>query len=69
MNQSKMIVRKGGNCAAGVPSVAIFRGTWDVPAGMDSYEPQQVLAMQSFIEGVLAEEAGEWGQTLITGTL
>lgn len=69
MNQSKIIVRKGGNAASGVPVIAIFRGTWDIPAGMDSYEPAQVLAMQSFIEGLFSEEAGEWGQTLITGTL
>jgi hypothetical protein len=67
-NQSKLIVRKGGNAASGVPVIAVFRGTWDIPAGMDSYEPQQVLAMQSFIEGLLVEEAGQIGQSLITGT-
>lgn len=68
-NQTKLIIRKGGNAASGVPVVAITRVTWDIPAGMDSYEPQQVLAMQSFFEGLFVEEAGEIGSTLLTGAV
>lgn len=68
-NQYKVVVRKGGYCASGVPAVAVYRGLWDIPAGMDSYEPQQVLAMQSFIEGFFTEESGGWGATLVSNVL
>jgi hypothetical protein len=36
---------------------------------MDNYESAQVLAMQSFLEGLFVEEAGGVGQTLISGLL
>lgn len=69
MNQYKVIFRKGGYSASGVPVIAIKRITWEIPAGMDSYEPQQILAMESFSEGFFTEEAGGMGQTLISGLL
>jgi len=68
-NQYKLIIRKGGNSASGVPVIATCRITWDIPAGMDNYESAQVLAMQSFLEGLFVEEAGGVGQTLISGLL
>jgi hypothetical protein len=68
-NQYKMIVRKGGYVASGVPAVAVFRGTWDIPAGMDAYSPAEIRAMASFIIGVLDEESADLGDTLVTGVV
>lgn len=68
-NQYKLIIRKGGNSASGVPVIAVCRITWDIPAGMDSYEPQQILAMQSLLEGLFVEEASGIGATLNSGLI
>jgi hypothetical protein len=68
-NQYKLIVRKGGNAAAGVPVTAIARLTIDIPAGMDSYNPDEVRALASFLVGVLSEESADFGDTLVTGVL
>lgn len=71
MNVYKMVVRKGGLAAVNTPAIALFRGTWEIPAGMDSYAPQEILAMQSFIEGLFTEEGGASGigQVLITNVV
>jgi hypothetical protein len=68
-NQYKIIVRKGGLCAAGVPAVLIGRLTIDVPAGMDSYSPAEVRAFASFLVGILSEESADFGDTLVTGVV
>lgn len=68
-NQYKLIVRKGGYAAADVPVVAIARLTIDIPAGMDSYNPDNVRSMISFLVGVLSEESADLGDTVVTGVL
>lgn len=68
-NQYKLIVRKGGYAAAGVPVTLIGRLTIDVPAGMDSYNPDEVRAFASFLVGLLSEESADFGDTLVTGVL
>lgn len=68
-NQYKLIIRKGGYAAAGVPVQAIARLTIDVPAGMDSYNPDEVRAFASFLVGILSEESADLGDTLVTGVL
>lgn len=68
-NQYKLVVRKGGLAAAGVPVTAIARLTIDVPAGMDSYNPDEVRALASFLVGLLTEESADFGDTLVTGVL
>lgn len=68
-NQTKLIVRKGGLAAADTPVTAICRLTIDVPAGMDSYNPDEVRAMLSFLIGLLNEESGDLGDTVIQGVL
>lgn len=68
-NQYKLIIRKGGNCAADTPATAICRLTIDVPAGMDSYNPDEVRAMLSFLVGLLNEESSDIGDSVITGVL
>lgn len=68
-NQYKLIIRKGGYAAADVPVTAIARLTIDVPAGMDSYNPDEVRALVSFLVGILTEESADLADTLITGVL
>jgi hypothetical protein len=68
-NQYKLIIRKGGYAAAGVPVTAIVRLTVDIPAGMDSYNPDEVRSLTSFLVGILSEESADLGDTLITGVL
>jgi hypothetical protein len=66
-NQYKLVIRKGGEAAAGVPCQAVVRVTIDVPAGMDSYAPDDVKSMVSFLVGLLNEECNDLADTLITG--
>lgn len=68
-NQYKLIIRKGGFAAAGVPVTAIARLTIDIPAGMDSYNAAEVRGLASFIVGLLSEESADFGDTLVTGVL
>lgn len=68
-NQYKFIIRKGVDCASGVPAVAICRMTFDIPAGSDSYSPAEIRAMCSLLVGVLTGESADLGDTLITGNV
>jgi hypothetical protein len=68
-NQWRWIVRKGGLCAAGVPGVIVGRLTIDVPAGMDSYNPDEVRAFVSYLVGQLWEESADLGDSLVSGVL
>ncbi len=68
-NQYKLVVRKGVEVASGVPAVIIGRLTIDVPAGADSYKPDEVRAFTSFLVGLLSEESADLGDTLVTGVL
>lgn len=68
-NQYKLIIRKGGFAASGVPVVAVARITFDIPAGMDSYNPDEVRALAAYAVGVLNEESADLGDTLVTGVL
>lgn len=68
-NQYKLIIRKGGFASADVPCTAIARLTIDVPAGMDSYNADEVRALGSFLVGILNEECADLVDTLLTGVL
>jgi hypothetical protein len=68
-NQWKLIVRKGGLVAAGLPSSLVIRTTIDVPAGMESYSPDQIKAAISWYVGLLNEESNDLADSLITGVL
>jgi len=68
-NQYKLIIRKGGYAASGVPVTAIVRITVDIPAGMETYNADEVRAMASFLVGLLNEESADLGDTLITAVL
>lgn len=68
-NQYKLIIRKGGLVDADTIATIVARLTIDIPAGMESYAPDEVRAMASFLVGVLSEESADLGDTLITGVL
>ncbi len=68
-NQYRLVVRKGGEAAAGVPVTAIVRLTLDVPAGMETYDPNNVRALVSFLVGLLTEESADLAETLLTGVV
>lgn len=68
-NQYKLVIRKGGFASADVPCTAIVRLTIDVPAGMDSYNPDEIRSLVSFLTGLLTEESSDLADTLLTGVL
>jgi hypothetical protein len=68
-NQYKLVIRKGGEAAAGVPVTAIVRITLDIPAGMETYDADNVRALVSYLVGLLTEESSDLADTLITGVL
>lgn len=68
-NQYRLVIRKGGEAAAGVPVTAIARLSIDIPAGMDSYNPDNVKALISFLVGLLTEESADLGDTVLTGVV
>lgn len=68
-NQYKFIVRKGGEVASGVPANIVGRLTIDIPAGMESYQPDQIKAFVSYLIGILTEESNDLAETLTTGVL
>lgn len=69
MNQYKLIIRKGGYAASGVPATAVARLTLDVPAGMETYNGDEIRALVSFLVGLLNEESADITDTLITGVI
>jgi hypothetical protein len=68
-NQYKLVVRKGGLSSAGVPVQAVCRITFDIPAGMDAYNPDEVRALASYVVGLLSEESADLGDTLVTAVV
>jgi hypothetical protein len=68
-NQYKHVVRKGGEVASGVPATAICRIFWDIPAGMETYDPDNVKALVSYVVGTLNEESSDLADTLLTGVV
>jgi len=68
-NQYKLVIRKGGYSESGVPATMVIRVTIDVPAGMETYNPDEVKSGVSFLVGLLNEESNDLADTLITGVL
>lgn len=64
------IARKGCNYAANqAPVIAYHRGSWEVPAGCDSYDPANVRALASMVVGAYNQLSAGWGDTLVSGIL
>lgn len=70
MNTYKLITRKGAQPAASqVPMTARVTTTIEVPAGTDTYEPEELRAMLSSHFGVGWAQASGIADTIITGVL
>ncbi len=69
-NTYKLITRKGASPAANqIPLVARVTTIIEIPAGTDTYEPEDIKAMLSAHIGVLSQQASGVGDTALTGLL
>lgn len=67
-NIYKLVTRKGGLPAASqVPSNIIITTTFSVPAGIDTYEPEEIRAALSCHIGYLSQQSSGIGDTLVSG--
>lgn len=70
MNTYKLITRKGASPAANqIPIVARVTTIIEVPAGTDTYEPEELRAMLSNHFGVGWAQASGIADTVITGVI
>lgn len=70
MNNYKLVTRKGMLPAANqVPIPAVITTTIAVPAGADTYEPEDIKAMLSLHFGVGWAQASGIADTVVTGIL
>lgn len=70
MNTYKVIVRKGACPAANQSAiVATVNVTINVPAGADTYEPEDIRAMLSLAFGVTSQVSAGLGDTCVSGIL
>lgn len=70
MNQYKLITRKGAQPAAN-QAILVARMTTilEIPAGSDTYEPEELRALISAHAGTLWNQASGIADTVITGVL
>lgn len=70
VNSYKFITRKGAVPAVNQQTqVARITTTIDVPAGTDTYEPEEIKAMLSAHIGTLSQQSSGIADTVITGIL
>jgi hypothetical protein len=70
VNSYKFITRKGAVPASNqTTQVARITTTIDVPAGTDTYEPEELRAMISAHVGTLSQQATGIADTVITGVI
>jgi hypothetical protein len=69
-NTYSVIVRKGAAPVTGyAPQVAILKAAFEVPAGTDFTEPEEIRAGLSLLIGALSAQSAGLGDTLVTGVL
>lgn len=69
-NVWKVITRKGAKPAANqVDQIILITTTIDVPAGVDTYEPEEIRAALSAHIGSLNQQSAGLGDTLVNGLL
>lgn len=69
-NTHGCVVRKGVNYAANqAPDIAVFRGSWDIPAGADAYDSVNVRALASFLVGSLSNQCQGLADMLCNGII
>lgn len=70
VNTYKLIVRKGAlpyaTAAAAVASATV---TFNIPAGTDTQEPEDIRALVSALVGVLNQQSAGIGDTLVSGVM
>jgi len=70
VNTYKVITRKGAVPAVNqISQIARITTVIDVPAGTDTYEPEELRAMLSAHIGGLTQMSAELGNTLVTGII
>jgi len=70
VNSYKLVTRKGAVPAVNqTTQVARITTTIDVPAGTDTYEPEEIKAMISAHVGLLNQQSSGIGDTVLTGVL
>jgi hypothetical protein len=69
-NIYSVIVRKGVNVNSNFPKdVAIFRGTFEIPAGSEALDAANIRAALSLMLGSLTQTSAGWGDSLIFNQL
>jgi hypothetical protein len=69
-NVWKLITRKGVVPLSGQsPQVLLITTTFEVPAGSDAVEPEDIRAACSLHFGILSQQSAGIGDSLITGTV
>lgn len=67
-NSYKLIVRKGVIPLAGQPVIpALLTVQWDVPAGSDLVDPEDLRAMCSLAFGLLSQQSAGIGDSIVSG--
>lgn len=70
MNNYKLITRKGAQPAANQANMPMRITTLiEVPAGVDSFEPEEIRAMLSCHIGTLTQQSSGIADTVITGVI
>lgn len=70
LNTYKMITRKGANPAANQAAQLVKITTvFEVPAGVDTYEPEDLKAALSAHLGALTQQSSGIADTLVTGVM
>lgn len=70
VNSYKLVTRKGAVPSVNQASiVARITTTIDVPAGTDTYEPEEIRAMLSAHIGLLSQQASGIADTVLTGVI
>lgn len=69
-NNYSILVRKGAAPLAGQANqIVVLKCTFEVPAGVDSTEPEELRAALSLLIGALNQASAGIGDTLVSGVL
>jgi uncharacterized protein YPO0396 len=53
--------------SAGTIAIGDVRVSYNIPAGAEQSDPENIRALQSFIAGLLGEESADIGDSLVSG--
>lgn len=68
-NVYKLLTRKGAKAAANSDDLIKITTTFDIPAGVDAYEPEEIKAALSAHIGALNGQSSGIADTLLTGIM